>query len=373
MSRRENTNSVESAIVFASVATSANGYMDDNSPQRLIISSTEDWQEVYRLRGQCDAIMVGAETIRRDNPSLRIKGEGVAEQRHRKGLTPELVRVTLTNSGDLSSDLKFFTAGDGERIVFTSNPKFQPPTTETTVIYNATITAQFIAEQLALRGIRNLFLEGGNKVLTMFFEEDMVDDFRLAVNPNIVVDDPTAPKLNIGDSYKSTPCKLEALGGVEVRTYTLHPKELATDHDHLMMAIEQGRLSTPSATSYCVGAVIVTRGGEITKGYTHETSPTHHAEQEAIKKALALGLDLRGATIYSSMEPCSKRASEPESCSALIIRYGFARVVFAYLEPSFFVDCCGTQLLRENGVEVVIIDSLAQFVIDTNRHIIRLN
>lgn len=113
-------------------------------------------------------------------------------------------------------------------------------------------------------------------------------------------------------------------------TYTLHPDRTEEDLHYLRQAIALSRRCTPCATSYRVGAVIVTRSGDRFTGYTHETSPTHHAEQEAILKATAAGADLHGASIYSSMEPCSTRSSEPESCSELILRHGFSRTVLLY-------------------------------------------
>ena len=52
--------------VTLSAAVTADGYMDDDSPRRLIISTPGDWEEVYRLRAAHDAILAGAETLRRD-------------------------------------------------------------------------------------------------------------------------------------------------------------------------------------------------------------------------------------------------------------------------------------------------------------------
>ena len=138
---------------------------------------------------------------------------------------------------------------------------------------------------------------------------------------------------------------------------------------YLQMAIDESRKCIPSKSSYCVGAVILTRDGKLFTGYTHESSPTHHAEQEAIFKALRQGADLRGATIFSSMEPCSSRKSEPESCSEMIIRYDFRRVVFALYEPDCFVRCQGALNLRSRGIEVNVIDSLAEQVREINAHI----
>ena len=62
------------------------------------------------------------------------------------------------------------------------------------------------------------------------------------------------------------------------------------------------------------------------------------------------------------MEPCSQRKSEPESCTQLILRHGFARVVFALYEPDRFVCCRGAQTLREAGVDVRVYPELAEGV-----------
>ena len=158
---------------------------------------------------------------------------------------------------------------------------------------------------------------------------------------------------------------------MEVTTYTLHPDTSAADLRFLKQAVDEGRKCTPSPTSYCVGAVVATADGRIFAGYTHETSATHHAEQEAIAKALAAGAVLRGAAMYSSMEPCSRRASEPESCTQLIIRHGFARAAFALYEPDCFVCCRGALTLREAGVDVRVYPGLAGGVWEANAHLKR--
>ena len=58
--------------VLLSVAQSLDGYIDDPSPERLTLSSPEDLDRVDEVRAGCDAIMVGAVTLRRDNPRLRV-------------------------------------------------------------------------------------------------------------------------------------------------------------------------------------------------------------------------------------------------------------------------------------------------------------
>lgn len=126
----------------------------------------------------------------------------------------------------------------------------------------------------------------------------------------------------------------------------------------------------PSRTSYCVGAVVALPDGRSFTGYTHETSPTHHAEQEAIRKALDAGAELRGAAIYSSMEPCSQRKSEPESCTQLILRHGFARVVFALYEPDRVrLLPRGADAARSRVSDVRVYPELAEGVRRANAHL----
>lgn len=355
--------------VIVSAAVSSDGYLDDRSNERLILSSSEDWAEVHRLRAACDAILVGAETIRRDNPSLLIPSEALRQERVARGASPDPIKVTLTATCRLSPAARFFTLGTQEKIVFTSCSDPGALKGVATVITAEEITASLIVTELEKRGVRTLLVEGGAVTLKMFFAEKMVDTFRLAVNPTIRVADPRAPRLDIGSDYLSAPHTTSMPGGMQVATYRLRPDRREEDRRYLQRAIDESRKCAPSFTSYCVGAVVVTDDGRIFTGYTHETSPTRHAEQEAVLKALDAGADLRGASIYSSMEPCSTRKSEPESCSELIIRYGFRRVVFALYEPDCFVCCRGAMNLRRQGIEVDVVDELAGQVREINAHL----
>ena len=356
--------------VTLSAAVTADGFLDDNSPRRLIISTPEDWAEVYRLRAAHDAILVGAETLRRDDPSLLVRDEEVRARRRERGLPPDIAKVTLTGTGELSPGLRFFTEGEAERYVFSPHKIDSLQRIATVISTGEPITAKLIVTQLEKRGVERLMVEGGATVLRMFLGEGMADTLRLAVNPQLRLGSAGGAEFRFTPP-QGTPQTRENLGGMEVTTYTLHPDTSAADLRFLKQAVDEGRKCTPSATSYCVGAGVVTADGRIFAGHTHETSPTHHAEQEAIAKALAAGAALRGAAMYSSMEPCSQRASEPESCTQLLLKYGFARAVFALYEPGCFVCCRGALTLREAGVDVRVYPGLAGGVWEANAHLKR--
>ena len=356
--------------ITLSAAVTADGFLDDNSPRRLIISTPEDWAEVYRLRAAHDAILVGAETLRRDDPSLLVRDEEVRARRREQGLPPDIAKATLTGTGELSPGLRFFTEGEAERYVFSPHEIDSLQNIATVISTEGPITAKLIVTQLEKRGVERLMVEGGAAVLRMFLGEGMADTLRLAVNPRLRLGRRGGARFGAAPP-QSVPHTCEEVDGMEVTTYTLHPDTTEEDLRHLRMAVDEGRKCTPGPTSYCVGAVVATADGRIFAGYTHETSATHHAEQEAIAKALAAGAELRGAAMYSSMEPCSRRASEPESCTQLIIRHGFARAAFALYEPDCFVCCRGALTLREAGVDVRAYPALANGVWEANAHLKR--
>ena len=195
------------------------------------------------------------------------------------------------------------------------------------------------------------------------------DVVREAVNPTITVGEEQGGAHFRFEAPESAPCRRERLDGMEVATYQLKANREAEDRRYLLEAIAESERCPICRSCYRVGAVIITQAGERFAGYTHESSATHHAEQEALLKAVAAQADLRGATIYTSMEPCSKRSSEPESCTQLILRHGFSRVVFACYEPDCFVACEGAYTLRSAGVEVAAYPDLKAEVLRVNRHL----
>ncbi|WP_198932387.1 dihydrofolate reductase family protein, partial [Pseudonocardia sp. Ae717_Ps2] len=58
--------------VLLSVAMSIDGYIDDASDERLLLSNSADFDRVDEVRAQSDAIMIGAGTLRADNPRLLV-------------------------------------------------------------------------------------------------------------------------------------------------------------------------------------------------------------------------------------------------------------------------------------------------------------
>jgi 5-amino-6-(5-phosphoribosylamino)uracil reductase len=355
--------------IVLSAAVSADGYLDNCDPKRLILSSPEDWRAIHALRAECDAILVGAKTLRQDNPSLVIRDSKLRAKREAEGRGADIMKVVVSGSGRLDPAMRFFTEGEGKKVIFTHGMVSHKLSEVATIISRPVITAIEIIKQLHKMGVQTLMVEGGSKVLSMFLRERCWDEFRLAVAP-VFVGDSSAPRLVLdGDYPPMALVKTERLGQTAVMHFENRSQSRADSH-LLERALRVSLASEATGNRYRVGAVVVTRAGRVFEGYTGETAPDNHAEEEAISKALAEGADLSGATIYSTMEPCTARSSKPTSCTDLIIRHGLGRVVFALREPDLFVRCDGVRRLEDAGIEVLEMDGYAPDVLGINSHIL---
>jgi len=129
-------------------------------------------------------------------------------------------------------------------------------------------------------------------------------------------------------------------------------EQLSTvDQEYLSQAIELGRNGLGEVSpNPQVGAVIV-KGGELLGEGWHQRYGEAHAELNAI--AACDSDDLRGATLYVSLEPCCHQGQQPP-CTDAILTAGIARVVVASDDPSDKANGRGLGILRDEGVDVQV-------------------
>ena len=101
-----------------------------------------------------------------------------------------------------------------------------------------------------------------------------------------------------------------------------------------------------------VGCVLVAADGTVVEGAT-EPPGGDHAEAQALRRAQAAGIDLRGAVAFSTLEPCCHRGRTPP-CADALIAAGVGRVVVGVADPDPHVAGRGVERLRAAGVEVVV-------------------
>jgi 5-amino-6-(5-phosphoribosylamino)uracil reductase len=173
---------------------SADGYIDDATDRRLLLSNDADFDRVDSERAASDAILVGASTIRRDNPRLLVRSEARRADRISRGLPSSPAKVTITRSGNLNPAAQFFTAGDGDvrRLVYCPPGALAAatarlsgaPGTELIPVEPGGLAA--VLADLAARGVRRLFAEGGTTIHTQLLAEGLADEIQLVVAPFFV-------------------------------------------------------------------------------------------------------------------------------------------------------------------------------------------
>lgn len=180
-----------------SCCISLDGYLGDGTP-RLPLSNQADFERVDALRAGCDAIMVGAATVRTDNPRLLVRSPVRREEREARGLPPSPIKVTLTERVDLDPRSNFFTTGEVEKLVYTPSDRVSAARERlgrvaTIVDGGEQVRMRRISEDLAERGVERLMVEGGGIVHTQFLAEDLVDELQLVIAP-CFVGDSSAPR-----------------------------------------------------------------------------------------------------------------------------------------------------------------------------------
>lgn len=190
----------ERPFVLLSAATSVDGCLDDATDTRLILSNEADLDRVDEVRAGSDAIMVGAGTIRSDNPALLVRSQARRDARVARGLPPSPVRAALTGTGEIDPAARFFTVGGGARLVYApgavaGRARERLDRTSAEVIgAGDPLDLDAVLADLYERGVRRLMVEGGGTVLAQFLATGLADELHLVIAP-VFVGDRAAPHI----------------------------------------------------------------------------------------------------------------------------------------------------------------------------------
>jgi len=223
-------------------------------------------------------------------------------------------------------------------------------------------------------------VEGGGRVHTQLLQQGLADELQLVVAP-LFVGETAAPRMFGPGVYPAGRMRLvetRPVGDVVLVRYVPTAPGTgglasAADRRWLEVACELAAQCPPSSTAFSVGAVIVAADGtELARAHSREGGdPVVHAEEAALAKLDPADPRLATATVYSSLEPCARRASRPAPCARLILDAGVRRVVTAWREPDTFVQAAdGSGLLAAHGVDVVVLPDYEDRAKAPNAHLV---
>ena len=203
-----------------SCATSLDGYLDGATEKRLQLSNDADLDRVDAVRAACDAILVGAATVRNDNPRLLVRTKARQDERVANGHGPSPIKVTVTARAELDPRANFFAAGDCEKLVYCASAAVAQARDRlgrvaTVVDAGRPVDMAWVSEDLYTRGVRRLMVEGGGTVHTQFLTADLADELQLVVAP-FFVGDSRAPRFVSDGRFPWNPDRRATLAEVRL-------------------------------------------------------------------------------------------------------------------------------------------------------------
>jgi 5-amino-6-(5-phosphoribosylamino)uracil reductase len=221
----------ERPYTLLSCSMSIDGYIDGASESRLLLSNDLDFDRVDRVRAEADAILVGATTVRNDNPRLLVRDAERRRRRVERGRPEHPTKVTVTERGRLDPSSRFFADDGADKLVYGSSrivDLLQHRVGHLTKVVDGGDPVRMcdLVEDLHARGVRRLMVEGGGAVHTQFLAGDLVDELQLVVAP-FFVGEPGARRF-VGEAHfpwhpghRARLASTEQLGDVVLLRYAL--------------------------------------------------------------------------------------------------------------------------------------------------------
>lgn len=224
----------ERPYILLSCGISIDGYLDNASSQRLLLSNDADLERVDSVRAASDAILVGAQTVRQDNPRLMVRSRAWREERTSRGLPESPAKVTVTAGAQLDPAARFFATGDSDKLVYCARPAYEEARRRlggvaTVVDGGPKVRMRSLVEDLHARGTRRLMVEGGGTIHTQFLTAGLADELHLVVAPFFV--GTSQARRFVGDGafpwnpgHRAHLAETRQIGDVVLLRYALSPR-----------------------------------------------------------------------------------------------------------------------------------------------------
>jgi 2,5-diamino-6-(ribosylamino)-4(3H)-pyrimidinone 5'-phosphate reductase len=169
--------------IILSAAISIDGKIATRSGDSKL-SSKRDLTRLHKLRSQVDAIIIGKNTVNKDNPLLTV--------RYSKGKNP--IRIILDSHGTISNKSKILQTSNKVRTIIVVSKKITKKNlqklkkfpVEIMIIGENQVNIKSLIKILSKRKIKTILLEGGGTINWEFIKNNLVDEFFITITPFIL-------------------------------------------------------------------------------------------------------------------------------------------------------------------------------------------
>ncbi|WP_163328353.1 2,5-diamino-6-(ribosylamino)-4(3H)-pyrimidinone 5'-phosphate reductase [Desulfurobacterium thermolithotrophum] len=193
-----------------------------SSKEIMKLMDEEANKYLHQIRAECDGIMVGANTIRIDNPNLTV--------RYVKGKNP--TRIIPVSTGDIPLDANILNTEVAPTVIAVSKKaptekieKLKEKGVQVVVAGSEKVDFAELFSKLYEMGIRKLMVEGGSKVNWELIKNDLIDEIRLIHLP-VVVGGDDVPSLVSGEGFKT----LDAVKRFEIKKVFKCGNQIVTEY-----------------------------------------------------------------------------------------------------------------------------------------------
>ncbi len=194
--------------ILLNYALSLDGKLSTEQRDPVRFTSRIDRGLMDEIRADADAVLIGAGTLRAEDPPVRIKAARRRDERRRKGKPPHPVSVILSRSMQLPRTGRYWEDDQVERIIATTEQAKDEQVlafkdlAEVIRVGRTAVDLHEFCRMLAGRGIGRLLVEGGGEVNMAFWEAGLVDEVYLTLCP-VVIGGSTAPTAADGRGFAS--------------------------------------------------------------------------------------------------------------------------------------------------------------------------
>jgi len=181
---------VDRPFVYVNMAMTADGKITSAAREYAAFTSRHDKRTMDRLRAEADAVLIGAGTLRADDPPLSIRDPEMRALRERLGKPPELRTIVVSARLDLPFEGRFFRGGDPAwRVVATvedapeERVRALAGRAEVWRLGRGRVDVPRLLRRLGEAGVERLLVEGGGETNWAFFEADAIDELYVTLAP----------------------------------------------------------------------------------------------------------------------------------------------------------------------------------------------